>query len=285
MRTLHPARTPAGSAALALAAPAAAAAVAAAALLVAPAPVAAQAPDAEALMKQAHLNMYYAGEDGRAMVEMTMTDKRGKTRNRTFVMLRRDSSDGGEQKYYTYFYEPSDVRRLTFMVWKDPQADDARWIYVPAVDLVKQISANDKGSSFVGSDFSYEDVSGRPWTDDTHELLREEDLDGAAAYVIQSTPRQKDSFARKVTWIGKDSMLPLKEEYYDDKGELARVFLSEEIATVDGYPTVVRRSMTTVKKEHKTVVAFTEIEYDLGVADDVFTERRMKSPPAGLVSE
>lgn len=256
----------------------------AALLAVSPSPAAAQAPDAEALMKQAHLNMYYAGEDGSAMVEMTMENKKGKTRSRRFVMLRRDAVDGGEQKYFTYFYEPSDVRRLTFMVWKDPQADDARWIYVPAVDLVKQISADDKGSSFVGSDFSYEDVSGRPWTDDTHELLREEDLDGAAAYVIQSVPKDKDSFARKVTWIGKDSMLPLKEEYYSAKDELDRVFLSEAIETVDGYPTVVRRSMTTVRKGHKTTVAFTEIEYDLGIADDVFTERRLKNPPSEFVA-
>jgi outer membrane lipoprotein-sorting protein len=270
------------------AAPAPLAVLAGAAVLAAfltPAPAAAQAPDAEALMKQAHLNMYYAGDDGRSMVEMTMEDKRGKTRNRTFVMLRRDTVDGGEQKYFTYFYEPSDVRRLTFMVWKDPDADDARWIYVPAVDLVKQISANDKGSSFVGSDFSYEDVSGRPWTDDTHAFLREEDLDGAAAYVVESTPREKDSFARKITWIGKESMLPLKEEYFNDKGELERVFLSEAIETVDGFPTVVRRSMTTVKKEHKTTVAFSEIDYDLGIADDVFTERRLKNPPTDFVSK
>ncbi|HMB69670.1 MAG TPA: outer membrane lipoprotein-sorting protein [bacterium] len=260
-------------------------AAAAAALMTLPAPAAAQAPDAEALMKQAHLNMYYAGDDGRSMVEMTMTDKRGKTRNRTFVMLRRDTVDGGEQKYFTYFYEPSDVRRLTFMVWKDPEADDARWIYVPAVDLVKQISANDKGSSFVGSDFSYEDVSGRPWTDDTHELLREEELDGVAAYVIQSVPKEKDSFTRKVTWIGKESMLPLKEEYYDRKDELERVFRSEAVETVGGYPTVVRRSMTNVKKNHSTTVEFAEIEYDLGVTDDVFTERRLKNPPSDLVSK
>lgn len=247
-------------------------------------PARAQAPDAEAIMKQAHLNMYYAGDDGRAMVEMTLQDKRGKTRNRTFVMLRKDTVDGGEQKYFTYFYEPSDVRRTTFMVWKDPQADDARWIYVPAIDLVKQISANDKSSSFVGSDFSYEDVSGRPWTDDTHAFLREEDLDGTAAYVIASVPKEKDSFAKKITWVGKESMLPLKEEYFDDKGELERVFLSEKIETVDGHPTVVRRSMTTVKKEHKTVVEFTEISYDLGVDDSIFTERRLKNPPAELVS-
>lgn len=250
------------------------------------APVPARAAeDAETIMKEAHLNMYYAGEDGRAMVEMTLEDKRGKTRNRTFVMLRKDLEDGGEQKYFTYFYEPNDVRRTTFMVWKDPAEDDARWIYVPAIDLVKRISANDKGSSFVGSDFSYEDVSGRHWGDDTHKLLREEDLDGRAAWVIESIPKEDDSFSKKITWVGKEARMPLKEEYYGKKGELERVFLSENLETVDGYPTVLRRTMTNVKKNHKTVVEFTKIDYDMGIEDDVFTERNLKSPPTALIAE
>ena len=91
-------------------------------------------------------------------------------RVREFVMLRIDNEDGGDQKYYTYFKRPSDVSRLTFMVHKNTGGNDARWIYVPSVDLIKPISADDKNSSFVGSDFSYEDVSGRHWTEDTHTL-------------------------------------------------------------------------------------------------------------------
>jgi len=64
------------------------------------------------------------------------------------------------------------------MVHKSPESNDKRWIYVPAVDLVKPISADDKNSSFVGSDFTYEDVSGRHWSEDNHTLLEESELDG-----------------------------------------------------------------------------------------------------------
>jgi len=163
-------------------------------------------------MRESHLAMYYAGDDGRSMVDMTITDARGGTRSRRFVMIRRDEEDGGRQRYFTYFYEPNDVRRTTFMVWKDPEADDARWIYVPAVDLVKRISAKDKGSSFVGSDFSYEDVSGRHWTQDQHEYLRAEEVGERRAWVVQSVPRGKDDFSRKLTWVDTETALPLREE-------------------------------------------------------------------------
>ena len=255
------------------------------ALTVLGAPPEAAAQDANEIMKEAHLNLFYAGDDGRAVVEMTLEDKRGKTRTRKFVMVRKDYEDGGEQKYYTYFLEPNDVRKTSFMVWKDPAADDSRWIYVPSVDLVKRISSKDKGSSFVGSDFSYEDVSGRHWTDDDHTLVREEPLDGKDCWVIESTPKEEDSFSKKITWVGKDERLPLKEEYYDRKDRLERVFLAEEIEEIGGYTTVTVRTMTNVLKNHKSTVAFGEITYDAGFEDKIFTERHLKNPPPGVVGK
>jgi len=245
---------------------------------------AADTPTGEELMKQAHLNLYYAGDDGRTVVSMTLADKNGKTRSRKFVMVRKDYEEGGAQKYYTYFLEPADVQRTSFMVWKDPAKDDSRWIFVPAVDLVKRISAKDKGSSFVGSDFSYEDVSGRPWTDDAHVLLREDTLDGSAVWVIESKPVEAgDSFARKLTWIDQARLLPLREEYYDAKDRLVKTFRAETVEEVDGYVTVTKRSMTNELKGHRTTVEFSGIDYDAGIPDDTFTERALRNPPAELV--
>jgi outer membrane lipoprotein-sorting protein len=249
------------------------------------APARAQAPDAEALMKEAHLNMYYAGDDGSARVKMTITDKSGKTRERDFVMLRKDFAEGGEQRYFAYFFEPNDVRRTTFMAWKNPDGDDARWIYVPALDLVKPLSANDKKSSFVGSDFSYEDVSGRHWTDDTHTFVREEEKNGYQTWVIESKPKQSDYFAKKLTWIDKATKLIVREEYYDTKGELLKVLEILKIETVDGHPTAVERRMTTPRKNNNTLIVFSDVKYDLGLKADLFTERYLKSPPSEYIGQ
>jgi outer membrane lipoprotein-sorting protein len=170
------------------------------------------------------------------------------------------------------------------MVHKTADGNDKRWIYVPAVDLVKPISADDKNSSFVGSDFTYEDVSGRHWSEDNHTLLGEEELDGVPVYVIQSVPKEEyKGFARKVSYIGKDHLLPLKEEYYDKKDELERIFRAEQIKEVDGLLTVTVRSMENVQKNSKTVVEFSSIDYDMGVEDDIFTERYLKNPPRQYV--
>lgn len=238
-----------------------------------------QAQDAGALMKQAHLNMYYPGDDGSARVEMTITDKRGRTRERDFVILRRDWEDGGEQRYYVFFSRPNDVKRTTFMAWKDPAGDDSRWIYIPALDLVKPISANDKKSSFVGSDFAYEDVSGRHWDQDAHEYVGEEAFGDWQCHKIKSTPKEDDYFVEKHTWIDKDSMLIVREVYFDKRGDELKVFEVGAIEEVDGFQTATKRTMTTPRKENVTVITFSEIDYDQGIEEDIFAERYLKSPP------
>jgi len=240
--------------------------------------------DAVDIMKKSHLAYYYAGDDGVAEVTMIMVDKKGKERNREFTMLRLDQEDGGKQMYYTYFKKPSDVSRLTFMVHKMPDGNDQRWIYVPAVDLVKPISADDKNSSFVGSDFTYEDVSGRHWTEDNHQMLESSELDGKPVYVIESTPQKEyGGFARKLSYIDKANLLPLKEEYFDKKGEMVRLFHADKIQDVDGILTVTIRTMEDLKKGSKTTVDFSNIKYNQGVTEDIFTERYLKNAPRQFV--
>lgn len=241
--------------------------------------------DATEIMKKSHMAYYYAGDDGIAEVTMTLVNKKGKERTREFTMLRLDIEDGGNQMYYTYFKKPSDVARTSFMVHKSSEGNDMRWIYIPAVDLVKPISADDKNSSFVGSDFSYEDVSGRHWTEDVHTLKGEGEENGRAVYIIESVPADEgdNSFGKKISYIDKENFLPLKEEYYNDKGEMYRIFTAEEIKEVDGYTTMTTRKIANLDKGSHTIVAFSSIDYDAGLTDDIFTERYLKNPPRKFI--
>lgn len=238
------------------------------------------AQDATEIMQKSHMAYYYAGDDGVAEVSMSIVDKKGRERVREFTMIRLDEEDGGVQKYYTYFKKPSDVSRLTFMVHKNPSGNDNRWIYVPSVDLVKQISADDKNSSFVGSDFTYEDVSGRHWTEDSHSLKADSTINGTPVFVVESTPVQAyKGFARKLSFLDKASYLPLREEYYNKKEKLVRLFTAVKVEEANGIKTVVVRMMEDIKKGRKTTVTFSSILYNQGVTADLFTERSLKNPP------
>ena len=136
------------------------------------------------IINRANLAAYYAGDDGRGTVTMTITDSQGRERKREFVILRKDKEDGGEQFFFVYFKKPSDVRKMVFMVHKHIDRDDDRWLYLPALDLVKRIAASDKRTSFVGSNYLYEDVSGRGINEDVHELTDTTDT----FFVVKNTP-------------------------------------------------------------------------------------------------
>jgi len=248
----------------------------------------------EAIVKKANLMAYYQGDNGKARVKMTINDyeekiENGKkkivtknTRTREFNILRGDVEDGGDQNYFVYFIKPSDVRKMVFMVHKhaDIEKDDDRWLYLPSLDLVKRIAAGDKRTSFVGSDFLYEDVSGRSLQEDKHELIETTD----EHYVVKNTPKNAQSveFSYYNVRIAKKNFMPMKMEFYDTKGKLYRIIESLKVETVQKYPTVVKSKVTDLNKRSFTLMEFTKIKYDIKMKN-IFTERYLHKPPREAV--
>jgi hypothetical protein len=236
---------------------------------------------ADEVMKKSQAAFLYQGKDFKARVMMKLVSRGGQERVREMTMLRKNFGEaGGDQKYFIYFFQPADVKDMTFMVYKYPKKDDDRWLFVPAINMVRRIAAQDKRSSFVGSDFTYEDISGRDIEDDTHALIKEEKLGAKDCYVIKSTPKAADvDYSYKLSWIDKTTLLPLKEEYSDGKAEQYRIFSADEIKDVKGFPTITKRTMKNLQSGHSTQVTYIKTDYNIGVEDSLFTERFLKQPP------
>ncbi|HXF49860.1 MAG TPA: outer membrane lipoprotein-sorting protein [Verrucomicrobiae bacterium] len=239
-------------------------------------------PTPQEIAAQYQKAFYYPGKDMKTVVSMRLVEGGGKERTRELTLLRKNTEGSEDQKYFIFFHQPADVEGMTFLVYKYPQKDDDRWLFMPALDLVKKIAANDKRSSFVGSDFTYEDVSGRDLSEDDFSVIKEEKVGEKDCYVLKSVPKNPKSadYGYKLSWIDKTTFLPLKEEYYDLRGGLYKIFTAEEIQEVAGVPTIVRRKMENTKNKHQTTVAYGQVEYNLGLEADLFTERFLKRPPA-----
>ncbi len=230
------------------------------------------------IVDKANIVSYYNGKNGRAKTHMVITDKQGRKRDRQFTILRYDKKDGGDQKFYVYFEKPADVRRMVFMVWKHPEKDDDRWLYLPSLDLVKRISAGDKRTSFAGSDFYYEDVSGRSPLEDEHKLLDTT----KSFYVLDNVPKDPGSveFSHYKMWIHKKTFLPLKVIFYDKNGKEDRIIEALKVETIQGFPTVVKSRVTNKKTGGNTVNTMTDIQYDVdGINDSIFAERYLRRKP------
>lgn len=237
------------------------------------------------IVARANRVSYYQGRDGRAKVSMSIKDSQGRERTREFAILRLDLEPAGttndtftgDQKMYVYFERPADVNKMSYLVHKHVGADDDRWLFMPGLNLVKRIAASDKRTSFVGSDFFYEDVSGRNPAADTHELVETTD----AYYVLRNTPKDPKSveFAAYKVWIHRGTFIPVKGEYTDAAGNKIREMQALEVKEIQGFPTVTKSVLRDLRTGSSTTITYAKVEYNLGLAEDLFTERYLRNPP------
>ncbi|OQY18573.1 MAG: outer membrane lipoprotein-sorting protein [Desulfobacteraceae bacterium 4572_35.1] len=231
---------------------------------------------ADEIIERANTASYYAGNDGKADVKMSIKSKGGITRVREFTLLRLNE-DGGNQKFYTYFKAPADVYKMAYLVWKNIDANDDRWLWLPALNLKKRIAPGDKRTSFVGSDFVYEDVSGRNPNADVHNISEINNK----YYVLDNIPKDPSSveFSHYTVQIDKQTFLPMLAEYYDHSGRLYRRVSALEVKEVQGFPTVIVAQASDLVSGSVTRNEFSNISYNIGLNKRIFTERFLRRPP------
>ena len=246
-------------------------------------PTSAFSMSGEVIMKKANLISYYPADDARSQILMKVySPGKKKPIKKMFYMLKYDVEEGGEQMFFIYFTKPSDIKRTTFLVHKKLNEDDYRRLYIPSSDKVVAISGSRKQDPFMGSDFSYEDVSGRHFNQDNHELKGPEDLKGKAVYVVESVPKKREPKIAKIkSWIRKSDFVPLKVEFYNHDGELFKTYLAGKIKTIQGYPTVLKRTMISPIEGTRTILLLNpkKMKYDVGLKQSIFGERSLKNPP------
>ncbi len=229
------------------------------------------------LAKRWNRAYYYTGDTAKAKVEMTITSASGHSRQRRFVILRKDTKDLGDQKYFVFFQRPSDVRRTTLLVWKSQKGEDDRWLYLPDLDLVKRIEGKQGRTSFAGSDFLYEDMSGRPVEADKHKLEKTT----KDYFVLLSVPKDRASvdFDAYRVYIDRTTFLPMKAVYYR-KGRKTRMIEMISTESVDGHPVITKARATNLSTKSKTTIELSKVTFDLSLDDGLFTESSLRSAPS-----
>ncbi len=232
------------------------------------------------IVKRAYETCYYPGDDGQRKARMLIIDSKGNKQLRQFNIFRKDHSDAGDQDFLVVFERPSDIRGTVFLVNKHIKKDDDRWLYLPGLDLEKRISASDKRTSFMGSHYFYEDISGRNYRLDEYELIKADDN----YYYIKGIPKDKASveFEHFDLKIEKKTMLPREIHYFKAQNKLYRKVELIDIKKVDGYETVFKSKITDLETNGYTIVQFKQPDYNVGLKNNLFTQRSLRSPPKSL---
>jgi len=221
------------------------------------------------------------GRDSRAELRMKLFDRRGRARDRALTLLTLRRAEGDRSLIrFTY---PNDIRGTGFLVWEHPQGDDERFLYLPSLGRVRRIAGSEAQESFVGSDFSYEDIGGREFDDYTYTLLDDNaSWTGAGgqprpAYRLES--RRKDTgveFPRVVSLVLKDSFVVVQADVHNRRNEKQKVYSVGRLEQVQGIWTVLASVMTNDLDRTRTELAVGKIAYNTGLSEAAFSRRELE---------
>jgi len=215
-------------------------------------------------------------------LKMTLISLKGgkeRRRSRELTSFEKRYEDGQyDKKSLLIFSQPKEVKGSGFLTWhKVGFKPDDQWLYLPALRKVKRIRSKEKGRSFMGTDFSYEDLSGRDINADDYkligalfELLQEQQIDKA-------NPKEKGApYSARILWVDKQNFLLKRVEFFNNKGILFKLLDIPDHVKNGEYWTASTMIMKNLNKAHSTELKVLKVDYDQDLKDNVFTESFMK---------
>lgn len=224
-------------------------------------------------------------------------DKSGSTRERATARKRINlgrESDGIAYKDLVFFTGPTQVKGLSILTWTylDPEREQDTWLWIPSLKKTRKVSQAESDDSFMGTDFTVEDITIRRIDDETYKLVREENFSGyfselknktyykdIPCYVIEASPKRANwYYTKRLVWIDKNYGTNIYEEKYDAKGKkFMTLFRWHEIYNVDGkeYPIQIYLEGKDLRSGHRTEIINETVKIEQGLSEREFTERTL----------
>jgi outer membrane lipoprotein-sorting protein len=204
---------------------------------------------------------------------MILMAKNGAETRRVIEQFSKDGPRGN--RVVIVFHEPRSVAGTRFLTMENPGGEDDRWIFLPDRGRVQRIAASDGSKSFVGTDFSNDDISSadRRVDLDQHSLLREEDLGNNPCYVIQSVPRDSSyQYSRMIQWIDRNTWVSHRIELYDKRNVLVKTLEILRLEERDGRLSPMQTRMTSHAAGTYTQINVDDIRYNARIPEGIFTQ-------------
>ncbi len=224
------------------------------------------------------------GDNLTADVEMILIDKKDNRRVRTMKILNKDK--GQDTWKLQFFVSPADVKDTAFLTYDyyEGGRDDDQWLFLPDLHKTKRIASSDKSGAFMGSDFSYADMTKRVLDEWTYKILKESEVNGQKVWLIEALPANKVveeryGFTKSVIFIRQDLFMGVRAVHWLKEGKKVKYQEMIGIKEIDGIWVSTESRMKTTKNKvtlHKTVMKWTNIKYNQAIDDDMFTIRRLE---------
>jgi outer membrane lipoprotein-sorting protein len=242
-------------------------------------PVAAKDPTAQEIVRKA---WWSPKLDGAEMIStLTIINAKGQRRVRKTAAISKLYDGGQTEKRLIRFLSPADVKGTGLLTYDYEKKDDDIWFFLPSLRKTRRIVSSEKAKNFMGSEFTYADVTPPPVEDFNYKLLRSEKVGAVDCWVVESIPKsaaiaEENGFGRKVSWLGKTDYVPRKAMIYDRKKRLHKTLAVGEVREIDPKKHRFRAmKLTMVNKQNgrSSVMTVDKIKLRSEIPDRYFTTR------------
>jgi hypothetical protein len=201
-------------------------------------------------------------------LDMRLIDAAGRESRRQVIERKTEDAEQ-PNKTLGIFLEPADVRGTVMLTYERSYDSDEQWLFLPAYKRTKKINAANKSGSFLGTEFSWEDISTNELTKYHYRYLRDE----GNTWVVERVPvYQFSGYSRELTWVNKDNYQTIKIEYYDRKGTLLKTLTLDNWQTyLEHYWRPLRMEMTNHVNGKKTVMLLSPYRMGIGLDKKMFS--------------
>jgi len=224
------------------------------------------------------------GDNSTSDMRMILIDKSGQKRVRE---LKRFAKDKGEDELkLMFFLSPADVENTAFLTYDydDSNKDDDQWLYLPELKKIKRIASSDKSSSFMGSDYTYSDMTKRNVQDYNYKIMKETKVDGHKVWQMMVTPKQKKTieetgYTKSIVFVRQDNFIIVQALHYVKSGKKLKYLKVLDLVKIDGIWSIEKMQMVTKKGRktlHKTLLEFKNIKYNQDLKESFFATRTLK---------
>jgi Outer membrane lipoprotein-sorting protein len=232
-----------------------------------------------------------AGRDSKFTMRMKLADRHERIRERVLEVatLRGRQAPGaapgapdGDRRLIRFSY-PNDIRGTSFLVWEHPSAEDERFLFLPSLGRVRRIAGSETQDSFVGSDFTYEDIGGRELDEYTYsfsgadaENVSWSEPGGQPRPAWRLESKRKDAsaqFPRVVSLVLKDSFVVVQADVFNRRTERQKVYTVRRLERIEGIWTVMDSEMADLSGKTRTGLVVETADYNVGLTDADFSRR------------
>ena len=215
--------------------------------------------------------------DFTAGLTMVLRDRQGRESIRQMRFKVLEVPGDGDKSLFV-FDQPRDVQGTALLTHAHANTQDDQWLYLPALERVKRISASTRSGSFMGSEFSYEDMSAPEVEEYTYRYLRDEPCGELTCTVTEQFPLdEKSGYSRKIIWQDTGELRTWKMELYDRRdSHLKTLTFANYELYLDRYWRAGEQTMVNHLTGASTVLNWTDFQFGAGLEDGEFTQTALR---------